>query len=342
MLRPRRALFPALPALLLATFACSDDEINAPPQQPEGEIEVDASADWAYASLEEEGVVTVADPTTSTVWDIGFNATRVMLNGGAAGPGDVVGYCICQNASATDQEVIAMTAESEEADFEAVTAADIPSESSFLADELQTAISGWYSGEGASAVAESDAAWLVRLSDGTSYAKLRVVELAGPTAEHAGSVTIEYAVQPTAESALDPVQTITLDASALTRVDLNTGSTTPSDADWDLSLEGFDLRLNGGVSGSGQAAATPSPEPFDLITSAATDPRAYFSDGFAGVFAAQPWYRYNLTGENIIHPVFNVYLVKRGDDVYKIQLIDYYSTAGEPRHISFRYARLTE
>jgi hypothetical protein len=34
--------------------------------------------------------------------------------------------------------------------------------------------------------------------------------------------------------------------------------------------------------------------------------------------------------------------VKRGDAVYKIQLIDYYSSAGDPRNISFRYARLTE
>ncbi len=342
MLRPRRALAAALPVILLTAVACSSDEINAPPQQPEGSIVVDASAGWGYASLDEEGVVSVADPTTSGAWDIGFNATRVMLNGGVAGPGEVFGYCICQNASASDEDVIAMTADGELADFEGVTESDIPAASSFEAEELQTAIAGWYTGEGAGAAAESDAAWLVRLSDGTSYAKLRVAQLDGPTADHAGQVTIEWAVQPTAESAFEPVQTLVLDASTLTRVDLNTASTTPSDPDWDLSLEGFDLRLNSGVSGSGQAAATPSPEPFEAITTAATDPRAYLTDGFAGVFGTHPWYRYNLTGENIIHPTFDVYLVKRGDAVYKIQLIDYYSTAGEPRHISFRYARLTE
>jgi hypothetical protein len=60
------------------------------------------------------------------------------------------------------------------------------------------------------------------------------------------------------------------------------------------------------------------------------------------VFNSHPWYRYNLTGENIIHPTFDVYLVKRGDDVYKVQLINYYGAAGEPRHVTFRYARLTE
>ena len=342
MRRPRLALRAALASFLLPVFACSSDEINAPPQTPEGTLTVDASTGWGYASLAQGAVVTVSDPTTSTDWDLAFNATRAMLNGGAAGPGGVLGYCVCQNESASDDEVIAMTAEGELADFEAVTAADIPAASSFEAEALQTAISGWYSGTGAGAVAEDEAAWLLRLSDGTSYAKLRVVELEGPAAEHAGNVTVEWAVQPTAESAFEPTQSITLDASTLTRLDLNTGLLSPSDADWDISVEGFDLRVNGGVSGGGQAAATPSPEPFPDITTAATDPRAYQVDGFAGVFGSHPWYRYNLTGENIIHPTFNVYLVKRGEDVYKVQLIDYYSAAGDPRNIAVRYARLTE
>jgi hypothetical protein len=342
MRRHRPVLRVALASLLLPAIACSSDEINAPPQTPEGTITVDASTGWAYASLGEGGVVSVGDPTSSTDWDLGFNATRAMLNGGAAGPGGVVGYCVCQNEGASDEEVVAMTADAELADYEAVTAADIPAASSFEAEALQTAISGWYSGTGAGAAAEDDAAWLLRLSDGTSYAKLRVGELAGPTAEHAGTVTVEWAVQPTAEAAFEPAQSITLDASTLTRLDLNTASLSPSDTDWDISLEGFDLRVNGGVSGSGQAAATPSPEPFLDITTAATDPRAYQVDGFAGVFGSHPWYRYNLTGENIIHPTFNVYLIKRGDEVYKVQLIDYYSTAGDPRNISVRYTRLTE
>jgi hypothetical protein len=336
--RPAVSLFIAL----LALAACSSDEINAPPQLEEGTITVDASTGWAFASLAEETAVSVGDPTTSTAWDIGFNATRAMLNGGEAGPGGVLGYCVCQNASATDDEIVAMTADAELAEFEAVDASDIPEESSFEADRLRTAIAGWFGGEGAGATAESGIAWLLRLQDGTSYAKLRVLSLVGPTAEHAGEVTLEYAVQPSAESAFEPAQTVTLDASSLARLDLNTGSASPSDTEWDLSLEGFTLRLNGGVSGAGAAAATPSAEPFEAVATAATDPRAYQVDAFAGVFGSHPWYRYNLTGENIIHPTFDVYLLKRGDAVYKIQLVDYYSAAGDPRHISFRYARVGE
>jgi hypothetical protein len=116
----------------------------------------------------------------------------------------------------------------------------------------------------------------------------------------------------------------------------------PAEGTWDLSLDGFTIRLNGGVSGSGAAAAAETTEDFEAIATASTDPRAYLQDNFGGVFNSHPWYRYNLTGENIIHPTFDVYLVKRGDDVYKVQLINYYGAAGEPRHITFRYARLTE
>jgi hypothetical protein len=60
-------------------------------------------------------------------------------------------------------------------------------------------------------------------------------------------------------------------------------------------------------------------------------------------FATHKWYRYNITGsDNQIWPVYNVYLVERGTAVYKIQIVNYYNTAGEPRHVTVRYARLRD
>ena len=127
MSRPRRFLGPALPYVaLLLLSACASDEIEAPQQQTDGTLSVDASTGWAFASISDESIVTVSDPAASSDWEIGFNATRVMLNGGAAGPGGVLGYCICQNAGATDAETVAMTADAELPDFDAVTEADIP------------------------------------------------------------------------------------------------------------------------------------------------------------------------------------------------------------------------
>lgn len=335
----RRTLL--LPALALATTlaACTGDEVSAPSEPVEGTLTLDAAAGWAFASLADEQAVTVTDPGSSAEWDIGFSALNVMLNGGAAGPGGVTGFCLCQNAGATDEQVLAMTAETELADFDAVTADDIPA-SGFEQEELVPAIDPWFTGLGASAVADDATSWLVRLRNGTSFAKVRVVSLTGPTATDAGDVTLEYAVQATDADPFGATQTVVLDAGAGTTLDLIGGTT--DGAEWDLALEGFTIRLNGGVSGTGDAAAAVTTETFESITTASTDPRAYRTDTFGGVFTAKPWYRYNLTGAHIVHPTYDVYLVRRGGEVYKIQILDYYGPAGEPRQISFRYARLTD
>ena len=42
---------------------------------------------WAYFSLAKGDVVEVADPLNSMDWDLGFQRTKVKLNGGISGPG---------------------------------------------------------------------------------------------------------------------------------------------------------------------------------------------------------------------------------------------------------------
>lgn len=189
----------ALAAPLALALAACDSGGPAGPDAPEETIATltaDASAGWAFVDLGEPArAVAVADPGTSAAWDIAFNATGVMLNGGGDGPGGVVGYCVCQNQAATDEQVLAMTAEGELADFTAVRAGQVP--------------------------AAGDAGWS------------------------------------------------------------------------------------------------------------------------AEVFETKKWYRYNLTGSHQVHPTYEVYLVKRGSEVYRIQLIGYYGPAGETRRITVRYGRLS-
>jgi hypothetical protein len=184
-------------AVAISASACAD---SGGPSEPEPSVTanmtVDASAGWAYVDFAgTSGVaMSVRTASDSAKWDIGFNATSVTVNGGSNGPGDVAAYCICQNAGATSNQIMAFTASSELADFESVTAAQIPSSS-------------------------------------TSWS--------------------------------------------------------------------------------------------------------------ADVFNSSKWYRYNLTGsDHQVWPTFDVYLVKRGTDVYKVQLTNYYGPGGEPRRISFRYAKL--
>lgn len=192
-----RAVLRALPALLLVA-ACARDEVTAPQPTAQGTLTVDASADWVYLSLASQSTVAVADPATSTAWDIGFKTTGVVLNGGDAGPGGVSAFCVCQNSAAdpSPEQILAMTPASELGDFELVTTASVPGDASFSAD---------------------------------------------------------------AET---------------------------------------------------------------------------------GAFAAHPWYRYNLAGDHVVSPTFDVYLLRRGERVYKVQLTGYYGPAGEPRHITVRYAQI--
>jgi hypothetical protein len=189
--------FTPLLALALATgLAACESSDPFEPATPTASLTVDAANGFAYVDLNGSTAqrVTPADPAASDVWELGFSVTSVVLNNGTTGPGAVVGYCVCQNAGATDAQVMAFSAANQLATFESVTAANIPTQAS----------------------------------------------------------------------------------------------------EWS-----------------------------------------------ADVFTNQRWYRYNLTGsDHQVWPTFNVYLIRVGADVYKVQLTNYYGPGGEPRQISFRYARL--
>lgn len=173
--------------------ACANSEITGPIPGVAGMTTVNAAQGWQYFSLAEARSVVLDGPaTTSTSWDLGFFATNVALNGGSAGPAGVTGYCVCQNASATPSEILAMTTEGEAADYEGVSLSDVPAQSAFSAD----------------------------------------------------------------------------------------------------------------------------------------------------VFNTKRWYRYNIAGDNRISPTYDVYLIKRDDAYYKLQITGYYSITNAPRHITFRFQRL--
>lgn len=335
----KRLVLATLAATL--TFAAGCDDVTAPTGPIEGTFTVNAVSGWSYVNLSDSAIVTpTPSASASPAWDMAFFSTNVSLNGGQAGPGGVSGYCVCQNASATGTEVLAMTATSEKADFEAVTA--VPTNATFTSDVLTPAVKDWFTATGAAATAAPSKTFLVRLADSLSYAKVRVTNIAGATATTPGQVTIEYAVQPSATAALGATKTLVVDvATGAKSVDLNTGTITTG-ADWDLRFEAFAIRVNSGISGPGKAAAAVTSTDFAATTTAKTADQAYQIDRFAGVFAANPYYRYNIAGDNRISPTFDVYLIKRGTSVYKVQILNYYNETGSPRYITFRYKRIAE
>lgn len=171
--------------LLPLALACSEDP-TGPEIRPVRQLMV-AAQDSAFVDLATDTAVVVTG-ASSAAWDVGFWQTAAFVNASAG----LSAVCLCQNAAATPEEIMAMSPESELADFEAVTAADIPA-------------SGWS----------------------------------------------------------------------------------------------------------------------------------------ATLFNEKRWYRYNLTGnDHQIWPTFDVYLVRRGSEVYKVQLIGYYNAEGDPRFVTFRYVRL--
>src|SRR5688500_11334568 len=206
----RRSSAGLVVGLAALVSACASDDVVAPPDPVEGTVTVDASQGYVYFSFAEGDVVTpVPGASSSAAWDIAFFATTVTLNGGAAGPGNVTGFCVCQNAGATDAEVLAMTPESEQAEFDAVTS--VPAGATFVTDALTPAIAGWFTGNGAAAQANPAKSFLVRLADSIGYAKVHVTSLQNPSATTPGIVTLEYALQPTATGALGATRTVQVD-----------------------------------------------------------------------------------------------------------------------------------
>jgi len=313
------------------------------------ELTVDASTSYAYVKLGPTAqIVSVTDPAGSSAWDLAFQATGVMVNGGAAGPGGVSVHCLCQNAAASTAQLQGFTPANQLALFEGVTTAQVPAASSFAGDELAPAIAGWFAGSGASATASAGRSWLLRRGGATvTLGKFRVTALANASAANAGQVTFEYALQSAVGESFGTPVSRTVDVrGGPVYFDLTAGATTTSAGTWDLRLAGFEIRANSGVSGTGNVSAlVDNGTPFGDITAAyagSAPANVFKRDAYAGVFLAQPWYRYNITGtDNQIWPTYNVYLVRRGNEIYKVQLTSYYSVTGTARQVTIRYARLS-
>ena len=330
-----------LAAALLA--GCSSDDTVAPRTPAVGTFTVDARTGFVYVSLADSSTVTPTPSASESVaWDLGLFATNATLNGGQAGPGGVTGYCVCQNTAAnpTNAQWLAMTLASEAADFD--TLSRVPAGAQFTSDVLTPAFTGWYQGAGAGATARPDSVYFIRFSDSSGVAKVRVTQLQSATATSAERVTIEYATAANGATNFGTAQTATLDlATGAKSFDFQTGQVTTSATDWDLRLDGFTARVNGGVSGPGKGgAAKITGATFASATPASTSANAYRIDAYAGVFGANRFYKYNIGGDNRITPTFDVYLLKRGKTVYKLQITSYYNATGTARFITFRYAEL--
>ena len=351
---PRRSRLLVVAAAVLA--ACTDSTGPAGPVT--GAITVDASHFPAFAYLKlgtPAETVTVANPTASTLWDMGFSTTTVILNGGAAGLGGVSGYCVCEHANATITQLQAYANDptKQQAVLDSVTVATIPLDPLFVSDTVFIpAINGWYTGTYGSGAINANRTWIIRVvrpgpPADTLLGKFHVLGVQGETVTTPGKLKFEFAIEPAAGQ---PFGADVTDSADLTGGDpvyykfTTAGAGTSSD--WEIKFDHWNIHLNGGVSGAGNVAAvvldSPPYPPYASITYAAISQiPSYKLDRFGSVFDLKPWYVYDPAIMQV-YTKFNVYLIKRGTTVFKVQQLSYYAANTAPRFITVRYAKLKD
>lgn len=119
---------------------------------------------------------------------------------------------------------------------------------------------------------------------------------------------------------------------------------------WDIAARRFHFKLNGGASGSGDAAVALLPGAVfdDLVEVPAdamflTDQADADADGvpeYVMSIGDTRWYDYSVM-THVLTPKDMVYVIRGADGShYKLQMLDYYNMAGTAGHPLFRWAAL--
>lgn len=302
-----------------------------------------------------------ADALTSLSWDIAFKRSKVKLNSGLSGPKGVGGFFTGNNAEAYGADgkpVLAWfqlaTADTELSDLTAVTAANIPTDPvAFTADKLVPAIqgdgtsNGWWLYDATTHIVSANAAnwWVVKSAGGNSYAKfhataIQKLDTDGDGVKDTRQITLEWLYQGSTETAFGAtlqthlIQVPVSGGSQYLDFDTHMADSDPAGvAGWDMKIEydgttqEYRITLNGGVSGTGQAAAFgPTTTPATYTSGGSPSPVPHYTkDSTGGIFVDSSWYAYNLTGtDHKLWPNYRVYLIQSGTEVFKLQILLYY------------------
>jgi hypothetical protein len=348
---PRIRLLPVL-AILLPPLSACESEVAAPEEEvfEEGEISFDASSptEFVYLNLANGARVSPSDPAASTEWHMAFRRFSVRLNSGVSGPGSVSGHNLGNNAGASGDQVAALAPEAGETAFQAVTEADIPASTAFIEDGLAPDPGAtWFrfDPQAGTLVADPRAAWKVQESSGRGHALFRVVELRMEGQRPLG-LNIEYRRQ-------DPGGT--LGEASIATADLTRGPAyvgfagggrpQAGSCDWDVGVSPeFGVLVNGDCG----AGTFPLDAAQDFTSQARADDAPDYADFLAVIAGAFPagvtdaggifWY--GIQNANRLWPTYNVFLVMVDQDVYKVQVHDYYSATGASGFPSVRFQRL--
>ena len=287
-----------------------------PPVAPPG-LRVDASASdaWVYLTLEGDPVV-LADPASSTGWDLALRRTALRTNGGVSGPGEGG----AKRASEDWAEVVA----TDSSGFERDTLRPLPGPPGSGEAPANEVLEDWYDYDPATHGVSARPAdtYVVRGARG-DYAKLRILEWDD------GVFRVELS-----PVHLEPeVHLTTLDASSTAHwvgFDFERGQVS---ADWDLAIRRTAMATDSGSSGSGDGGAADAGDAdFDRVT---VPPGTFVVDEElplpgppgSGTFSGNPaladWYDYDPVAHTVI-PKARVYVVRtRRGDYAKMRITRY-------------------
>lgn len=295
----------------------------------------------AYFSFATGGLV-----SRTADWDLALRRYEVRLASPATGASKtVLGYTLANNRNATAAEVLAFSRANTLAAFDALRDAQIPADSQFVTDRLADSPQA-HIVLGGVPVANSAQFWKVRLANG-QFAVMRNARIRF-TGFFTDTLYIESRLQ--SGNALGPVQTLAVVPGGQPRaISLSTNSVvTPNGCNWDIQFNPdprqLALTVNTGCNvGTYPGSASPT---FAGVTVANDAPQyvPYLSLLVGpipnSILDPTAPFRYDLTGQQRLHPAFNTYFAKVGTRVWKFQLVDYYSDTGAPGFPTIRYARI--
>lgn len=351
--RSHRARVLRTTAALLTAFSIVACEGESDPSGPDnnttlpglnevvtaGPLNASATDTLIYFNLASNTLV-----TSTQDWDVAFRRYEVRLNGGVSGTKGVLGYSVDNNKTATDAQVLAFTVANTLATFSAYAGAQVPADNAFFSDRLEENNVAYVNFAGAPS-ANTAAYWKVKTAAG-GYALMHVTAIAYNQTGSLTSITVESRLQGGATLGAAQQVTVPITGAPVAISLIANSAVTALACNWDLQVnpQTFAMTTNATCS----AGTFPGPTSPTFATATTASDAAQYGAFLSAMVGPVPNsvtdksapFRYNLQNDNRLSPSFNMYLVKVGVNVYKLQLINYYSDAGGSGYPTIRYARI--
>lgn len=180
--------------IFLSLTACKKESNNQPIQSQTFEIKATGSTVWKYFSFTKNDTIAVADPATSSDWDLAFQRYRIKTNGGLSGNGmGSAAYSYKKGQTGFD----ALKVVPDTTTFVTDSSISIAIQGGYATYIVNPALYTWFTLEFATQgtqIVPSDDVYIVKTGTG-KYAKVWFKSYYSAT-NLSGYVTIQYKYQP--------------------------------------------------------------------------------------------------------------------------------------------------